>query len=139
MRLVDIINPIRNKSIRSQVYSSPQMGELLRRFIPAAVIPHLKVNEEFWAGELRQISCVFVNLGFNATDITSSPDSLKLVQKVISTVQRSVYDFEGSLNKFLIDDKGSTLIAVWGLPPLAHEDDPKRYMHQLLFMCYLTN
>jgi hypothetical protein len=37
-----------------------------------------------------------------------------------------VYKYEGSLNKFLMDDKGSTLIAVFGLPPLAHENDAVR-------------
>ena len=37
-----------------------------------------------------------------------------------------MYDYEGTINKFLIDDKGSTLIAVFGLPPLAHENDGTR-------------
>jgi len=41
-------------------------------------------------------------------------------------VQRSTYDYEGSLNKFLIDDKGATILVAWGLPPIAHEDDPER-------------
>ena len=40
--------------------------------------------------------------------------------------QTAVYQFEGSVNKFLMDDKGSTLIAVFGLPPLSHEDDATR-------------
>jgi len=34
--------------------------------------------------------------------------------------------FEGSLNKLLMDDKGSTLIVVFGLPPMTHQDDPVR-------------
>lgn len=33
---------------------------------------------------------------------------------------------EGSLNKLLMDDKGSTLIVCFGLPPLMHQDDPVR-------------
>jgi class 3 adenylate cyclase len=33
---------------------------------------------------------------------------------------------EGSLNKFLMDDKGSTLIVVFGLPPASHQDDAVR-------------
>ena len=41
-------------------------------------------------------------------------------------MQRTVYVVEGSLNKFLVDDKGSTLLAVFGLSPLAHDDDPTR-------------
>ena len=44
------------------------------------------------------------------------------------TVQDSVYMYEGTINKFLVDDKGSTLIAVFGLPPLAHENDASRGM-----------
>ena len=41
-------------------------------------------------------------------------------------VQKAVYLYEGSINKFLMDDKGSTLIGVFGLPPMSHEDDPIR-------------
>lgn len=41
-------------------------------------------------------------------------------------VQESVYEYEGSINKFLMDDKGSTLVAVYGLPPVGHADDPTR-------------
>ena len=40
--------------------------------------------------------------------------------------QMAVYQYEGSINKFLMDDKGSTLLAVFGLPPLSHEDDATR-------------
>lgn len=46
--------------------------------------------------------------------------------EVLLAVQTAVYQFEGSVNKFLMDDKGSTLIAVFGLPPLSHEDDATR-------------
>ena len=41
-------------------------------------------------------------------------------------MQKSVYFHEGSLNKLLMDDKGSTLIVVFGLPPFGHQDDPIR-------------
>jgi tetratricopeptide (TPR) repeat protein len=33
---------------------------------------------------------------------------------------------EGSLKQLIVDDKGLTLIAAFGLPPLAHEDDAAR-------------
>jgi len=33
---------------------------------------------------------------------------------------------EGSLNKLVMDDKGSTLICIWGLCPFSHEDDATR-------------
>lgn len=34
--------------------------------------------------------------------------------------------FHGSLNKLLMDDKGSTLIVVFGLPPMSRDDDAIR-------------
>jgi class 3 adenylate cyclase len=37
-----------------------------------------------------------------------------------------VYRLEGSVNKLMLDDKGSTLVCIWGLCPLAHSDDPSR-------------
>lgn len=66
---------------------------------------------------------------------------------VVCAVQDAVYKHEGSLNKFLVDDKGSTLVAVFGLPPLAHQDDPTRglltaialseTLHKLFLKCAL--
>ena len=37
-----------------------------------------------------------------------------------------VYDYEGIVNKFVMDDKGALLLCVWGLPPETHIDDPRR-------------
>ena len=51
---------------------------------------------------------------------------LARINHVLREVQTVTYAFEGSLNKFLVDDKGSTVVIVFGLPPLAHEDDPER-------------
>jgi adenylate cyclase 10 len=45
---------------------------------------------------------------------------------MVTTVQKYVYRHEGSINKLLMDDKGSTLICLWGLTPMAHEDDAAR-------------
>lgn len=51
---------------------------------------------------------------------------LHRIQKIVTTIQNAVYRFEGSLNKLVLDDKGSTLLCIWGLSPFAHEDDPIR-------------
>ena len=37
--------------------------------------------------------------------------------------------------EFLMDDKGSTLLAVFGLPPLAHENDATRAVLSSLLIC----
>jgi class 3 adenylate cyclase len=48
------------------------------------------------------------------------------IQQIVTLIQKLVYRMEGSLNKLVMDDKGSTLICIWGLPPFAHEDDATR-------------
>ncbi len=51
---------------------------------------------------------------------------LKRIQLMIVTVKKYVYKYQGSLNKLLMDDKGSTLIVIFELPHMAHQDDPGR-------------
>jgi adenylate cyclase 10 len=68
---------------------------------------------------LRKISVLFINLGIDLSDAKSA-QGLDRIQKVIQTVQKCIYFNEGSLNKLLMDDKGSTLIVCFGLPPLMH-------------------
>ena len=57
-------------------------------------------------------------------------------------VQQTCYSCQGSINKFLVDDKGMLIVCVFGkslvpiyqlqlscisgLPPMKHADDPKR-------------
>ncbi len=41
-------------------------------------------------------------------------------------IQRSVYRWEGSINKLLVDDKGLLVLCAMGLPPMPHADDPVR-------------
>lgn len=102
--------------------------EKLKNYVPSAVMPWLDVREEKWASELRLITVLFVNLGLSESELLriTKEDDIDTVQTILEVVQQSVYRFEGSLNKFLMDDKGSTLLAVFGLPPLAHEDDSVR-------------
>ncbi|CAD8100738.1 unnamed protein product [Paramecium sonneborni] len=92
-------------------------------FIPAALIPYIEIEQEKWSSELRRITTLFINLGIDLSDADSR---LQHIQKVIEVVQKCIYINEGSLNKLLMDDKGSTLIVGFGLPPLKHQDDPIR-------------
>jgi hypothetical protein len=45
---------------------SPKEFELIRplllRFIPAAVIPYVKIEQEKWGSELRRVTVMFVHL-----------------------------------------------------------------------------
>jgi class 3 adenylate cyclase len=107
------------------------------KYVPSAVLPFVNHHEERWASELRRISVLFVNLGVAEEELATlntDEDVLK-IHRVLESVQLAVYQYEGSLNKFLMDDKGSTLIAVFGLPPLAHEDDSLRGTLAAIAIC----
>src|SRR6266511_4831061 len=49
-------------------------------------------------------------------------------------IQQFVYRFEGILNKISQDDKGVMIDAAFGLPPLAHGDDPLRGIQSALMI-----
>lgn len=93
----------------------------IRGYIPAAIYSRLAAGQTDWLGELRKVTVVFANLpGFNIH--TRLDDA----QKVMTALQQTIYHFEGSLNKLSVDDKGVSLLAGFGLPPVAHEDDAAR-------------
>lgn len=93
----------------------------MRGYIPAAIYARLAAGQTDWLGELRKVTVVFVNLpGFNReTPLAAS-------QRLMVELQRTIYQFEGSLNKLSVDDKGVSMLAGFGLPPVAHEDDASR-------------
>lgn len=100
----------------------------ITNYIPNSIVPFAGQGEDKWINELRTISVLFVNLGVGESELVklNTPKAVNRIHNVLKDVQTAVYKYEGSLNKFLMDDKGSTLIAVFGLPPLAHEDDSYR-------------
>jgi hypothetical protein len=74
-------------------------------------------------GRLERVTPLFLNL-LDADP--AAADQLEPLQRVMATVQPILQRYEGNLKQVVVDDKGLTLIAVFGLPPLAHEDDPAR-------------
>lgn len=92
-----------------------------RAYIPGAILQHLIAGQTGFLSELRHLTVIFVNLpDFEHTS------ELNDIQTIIQTLQRVLYRYEGSVNRFIIDDKGASLLAAMGLPPLAHQDDPAR-------------
>lgn len=86
--------------------------------------------------EYRKVTVLFVNLT-SIAEMVASPDDedthnqtakstklLRVLHSAMRTMQGCLYDFEGSLRQFIMDDKGTTLIGVFGLYPMAHENDP---------------
>ncbi len=89
-------------------------------YIPRAV---LVGDLEDSSGELRPITALFCkvrNLQFTA-DLP-----VQVVQIIMLVMQECIYRYEGSINRLGVDEKGTILLAAFGLPPLVHEDDPVR-------------
>jgi class 3 adenylate cyclase/tetratricopeptide (TPR) repeat protein len=112
----------------SSIFSSPKKPVIpegiensLRPYIPGAVINRLTAGQSSWIAELRRVTVLFINL----PDLDQDT-ALESAQNIARLIQRSVYHYEGSINKINVDDKGITIVAALGLPPFSHEDDPAR-------------
>ena len=109
-------------------FNQEKLGEninILRTFVPAAIINYLDIEMESWCKEIRLLTIMFIKLSLDLKD-TETKEGREKIQNVVSTVQRCVYRTRGSLNKFLMDDKGSVMLCCWGLPPFSSSDDPVR-------------
>jgi class 3 adenylate cyclase len=95
------------------------MEAALQAYLPGAIRARLEAGQSEWLAEQRRVTVLFVNL-------PAVPDALELAQMLMQSLQTTLYRYEGSVRQFIVDDKGATLIAVLGLPPLAHEDDAVR-------------
>lgn len=102
---------------------SAEALEALLAYIPEAIRMSLVANQSAWMAELRRVTVCFVNLP--SLDYYA-PDILNLLNNIMGVVQTTMEQYEGSFNKFLVDDKGSILVAGFGLPPYSHEDDAVR-------------
>ncbi len=99
----------------------PAIEPTLRGFLPGAILTRLIAGQSGWLAELRRVTVLFIKLP--DLNYTSALDT---AQSAMCTLQQALYRYEGSINKLSVDDKGITLVAAFGLPPLAHEDDPAR-------------
>lgn len=93
----------------------------LLAYTPAAIHVRLAARQGGWLAEMRNLTVLFINLPelHHGTPLARS-------QETMQALQTELYHFEGSVNKLSVDDKGVTLVAAFGLPPLAHEDDELR-------------
>ena len=120
----------------SSIFSFPQKPHIpegsensLRPYIPGAVINRLTAGQGSWIAELRRVTVLFINL----PDVDQNTE-LESAQEIARLVQRSVYRYEGGINKINVDDKGITIVAALGLPPFSHEDDPARGVQAALMI-----
>jgi class 3 adenylate cyclase len=100
-----------------------ELDDAVHAYVPEVVRARLGAGQAEWLAELRRVTALFLNL-LDADP--AAADQLEPLQLVMAAVQPILQRYEGNLKQVVVDDKGLTLIAVFGLPPLAHEDDPAR-------------
>lgn len=128
VRLVRVQVPI---SLQNHIAPTlvPGMQPVLRQFISTAIDARLEAGQAGWIAELRQVTVLFINLP-QFTHRTPLPQA----QTIIHTIQEALQRYEGSIKELDMNDQGTTVIAAFGLPPLAHADDPWRGMRATLVM-----
>jgi class 3 adenylate cyclase len=110
-------------TLRALSRPTQDLGDTVDAYVPEVVRARLAAGQTEWLAELRRVTALFLNL-LDADP--AAADQLEPLQRVMATVQPILQRYQGSLKQVVVDDKGLTLIAVFGLPPLAHEDDPAR-------------
>jgi class 3 adenylate cyclase/tetratricopeptide (TPR) repeat protein len=120
VRLLKVREPLSLRAL-DRLTLTLEAEPVVRNYIPAAVRSRLEAGQTAWVGELRQLTVLFVNL----PDLSFRTDPI-VAQLAMCELQHALYRYEGSINKLSVDDKGVTLVAALGLPPLAHENDALR-------------
>ncbi len=107
----------------------------LQSYVPAAVLSRLEAGHDGWLSEMRRVVVLFIKLPQYGTSIKHPYDrTIPEAQAVMEALQGALYRFAGSINKLNVDDKGITLVAALGLPPLSHRNDAARAVHAALEM-----
>jgi class 3 adenylate cyclase len=98
-------------------------AEAYRPYISRGVIARVDAGHTDWVAELRRASVLFVTLQDVDYESAAAP---QLVQHLFAVIQDAVYRAGGSVNQFVLDDKGTTCVAAWGVPAHVHDNDPAR-------------
>jgi class 3 adenylate cyclase len=96
----------------------------LHNYVPAAISSILEHGPNNTLTELRSMAVCFV--GFSGIDYNNNPDAGPRLDSFLRDAQKTIYRYEGSINKLTVGDKGSVLLVLFGAPPLFHEDDEAR-------------
>ncbi len=100
----------------------PETEAQLRRYVPHYVQQHLTASRHGWLAELRRLTILFLQLTIDY----EQPEAMSTLQRAVTAVQELLYRYEGHWTRIVVDDKGTYLLMVLGLPPFAHENDPLR-------------
>ncbi len=104
---------------------------ILKNYVPRAILSRMEEGHDSWHIEFLQVSILFIRIG--SSNQMEKLYEIKKVQEVMKIIQNCVYTYEGSINRFGVDDKGAVILTAFGLPPLIHDDDPIRAIRSALY------
>jgi class 3 adenylate cyclase/tetratricopeptide (TPR) repeat protein len=96
----------------------------LRAYVPRIVQARLHAGQREWLAEFRRVTVAFV--GLSGLPPGDPAPFLERLQEAIRVVQTHAYRYGGSVNQAVEDEKGTTVVLVWGLALHTHEDDATR-------------
>lgn len=114
---------ILNKSYFREFQLADSVVPIMKNYVPRAIISRIEEGFDSWHMEFLQVCILFIKVGSNRMKSLSEIDK---VQEIMKVVQHCIYEYEGSINRFGVDDKGAIILTAFGLPPLIHSNDPER-------------
>ncbi len=133
-----VVKAVRADSVPSlggdpvQCHSEEASFPVLSPYVLTVVSDRLQGGQEAWIAEFRNLTMLFLSLPLNRND---GPIDVGSLHSALCSIQEVLERFEGTLYQFLMDDKGLTAVCAFGLPPLAHENDPRRAVEAAIALC----
>lgn len=122
LRLQAVADPVATRP-PARLSIPPDRADVIRACAPGFIVARLEADHRDWLAEFRTISVVFISLGEAAGSATGPAAGL---QEAFAAMQSAVEDVDGFVYQALVDDKGVSLLAAFGLPSQAYENDAAR-------------
>jgi class 3 adenylate cyclase/tetratricopeptide (TPR) repeat protein len=117
--LIDVLTPVTSLAAAPRPADVPE--ERLRPFVPTPVYHWSPQVGTEWLAEIRPVTVVMTGV----SDPATGSRSLAELQGAVAGFQTVIGHYGGD-SKVVVDSKGITLAAVFGLPPRAQGNDAER-------------
>jgi len=107
----------------SVVKNPAAVETVLRHYVPKPVNTWINQELHDWLATLRPMSVLFA--GLRGLDY-SRPETIACLHQFVVSAQKIIYNYQGTLPRLTVDDKGTVMLILFGAPPHSHEDDPER-------------
>ena len=116
--------PLALAAVPSEAAQVLEMNNALRSYISQLVLSMADAGQTDWLGEFRMVSVLFVKLQGLQPEYNMRLTST--VHSALTVMQTTLHDLGGIMLQFRTDEKGTLMIAAYGLPQASHEDDAVR-------------